>query len=496
MSRRRIIGAAIAAAAVLLAILPPGAAQPQPQRPQQPQQPRRTSVAELATRARAVVAESGIADRAGVSIVDARTGRSLFAHRGDAAMNPASNMKLVTAAAVLLELGADFQMLTGVYGTIEEGGVIRSLTLRGYGDPTLRMADLIEMASRLADQGVTRVEEVVVDGSYFDDQLLPPAFEQQPDEVAAFRAAIGAVSVDANAYDLRLVPGATAGAPATLRLDAPGYFEVTNEVTTSERGEANVIAIQREAGERMQLTLRGTVPIGIRLVSYKRRVGHPLAYAGHLMLTALRRAGIRHGNRVRVGQTPTGAPLLASRRSPPVGEILSALGKDSDNFVAEMLLKVLAAEKRRRPGRSADGAAMLVALLERTGVPRGQASIVNGSGLFQGNRIAASHFTHLLSHVYRNPGIRSEYLTHLAVAGVDGTLQNRMRELRPARVVRAKTGTLNAVITLSGYVLGAEPGEALAFSVLTNDVAGRHGEARGLADGLCAAMVQHLHGTP
>jgi D-alanyl-D-alanine carboxypeptidase/D-alanyl-D-alanine-endopeptidase (penicillin-binding protein 4) len=432
----------------------------------------------------------------GISIVDARTGEAVFAHRAGEALNPASNMKLITAAGVLLELGADFRMLTGVYGSIGDGGVVQTLALKGYGDPTLRMSDLTEMAARLADQGVTRVEEVVVDGSYFDDRFLPPAFEQQPDEVAPFRAAVGAVSVDENAYDLRIVPGATAGAPATVRLDAAGYFELTNEITTSEAGEANVIAIQRNAGERMQLVLRGTVPLGIRLVSYRRRVEHPLAYAGHMMLEALRRAGIRHGRTVRLGGTPAGAPLLASRRSAPVAEILPQLGKESDNFVAEMLLKVLAAEKRARPGRSEDGAALLTAMLEGAGVPRGRATVINGSGLFLGNRVAPAHFTSLLSHVYRNPAVRSEYLTQLAVAGVDGTLASRMRDLRPARIVRAKTGTLNAVITLSGYVLGPDPADALAFSILANDVQGKHGEARTLADGLCTAMAESLHGRP
>ena len=240
----------------------------------------------------------------------------------------------------------------------------------------------------------------------------------------------------------------------------------------------------------MTLRVRGTVPLGIRGVSYRRRVENPLPFAGHAFVEALRRLGIHTPVRVRIGPTPASAPLLTSHRSAPLFEILGALGKDSDNFVAEMVLKVIGAE-RRRPGRTAEGAAAALAVLESAGVPHGAATVVNGSGLFDGNLVAASHFTKLLSHVYRNPAIRSEYLAQLAVGGVDGTLANRLRDV-PRGVVRAKTGTLGDAIALSGYVLGPND-EALAFSVLTNGVRGKHGPARSLCDDTVRALVASLH---
>jgi D-alanyl-D-alanine carboxypeptidase/D-alanyl-D-alanine-endopeptidase (penicillin-binding protein 4) len=437
-----------------------------------------------------LVARAGLGDRVGISVSDARTGEVLFAHRADVALNPASNEKLVTAATALRALGTDFRMLTGVYGRIEGDAVVGGLFLKGGGDPTLRMADLVELAEALVDRGVRRVDEVVVDGSYFDDRYLPPAFEQQPGEVAAFRAPVSALAVDGNAYELRILPGSSEGAPAVVRLDASGYFDVTNEVTTSAAGEPRVIADQRGSGERLTLRVRGTVPLGVRGVSYRRRVENPVPFAGHAFVEALRRLGIRTPVRVRTATTPGDAPLLTSRRSPPLAQILAALGKDSDNFVAEMVLKVVGAE-RSRPGRTAEGAAAALALLEQAGVPRGAATVVNGSGLFDGNLVAASHFTKLLTHVYRDPALRNEYLAHLATAGVDGTLARRLRDV-PRGVVRAKTGTLGDAIALSGYVLG--PGdESLAFSVLTNGVRGKHGPARSLCDDTVRALVAHLH---
>jgi len=484
---------ALAGATLALGLLLLGLGQPWQGRAQPAEtQPAETAAAArtLPRQLRALVDTAALGDGLGVHIVNAQTGREIFRYHADMPRNPASNMKLVTAAAALLELGPDFSMLTGLYGRVD-GGRVGELSLRGFGDPTLRMSDLVALAEGLADRGVRRVGTVIVDGSYFDDEILPPAFEQQPEEVASFRAAIGAVSVERSAYVLRVIPGREAGAPATVRLTAPGYFEVDNQIRTGGQ-DPDVIAVQRPEGERLDLRLRGTVPAGILGVSYRRRVEHPLAFAGHAMVEALTRAGIRASGRVRVGPTPGGAPLLTSRRSEPLAEILPAMGKWSDNFTAEMLLKVLGAE-RSRPGTSARGARVATATLTAAGVPEGAPTIVNGSGLFEGNRIAASHLTSLLTHVYRNPAVRAEYLAHLAVGGSEGTLRRRLQNLPAPRIVRAKTGTLNDVIALSGYVLGPTPDKDIAFSFLANGIAGRQGAARSLADALVRAVATDLH---
>lgn len=427
----------------------------------------------------------------GVSVLVAEGDSDVFALRADTPRNPASNMKLVTAAAALLELGPNFEMETGLYGRVEEGRVA-DLVLRGTGDPSLSMSDLVQLAAALADRGVRAVDRVWVDGSYFDDEILPPAFDQQPDEMAAFRAAVGAVAVNRASFVLRVVPGAV-GAPPTIRLLGEGYFDVDNGMTTTEGGAPNVIASQRGIeGGRMALVLRGSVPSGISGVGYRRRIENPLTHAAFAMAEALQRAGIRGGRRVRVGAGPTGLPLLASHESPPLSQLLYRVGKNSDNFVAEMVLKVLGAEAER-PGSSARGTRVLARVLERAGVAEDAATIVNGSGLFEGNRIAPRHLVKLLDYVYQQPAVRNEYLAQLAVAGVDGTLRRRMREV-PAGSVRMKTGTLNDVIALSGYVLGpgASP-RVVRFSFLANGIRGRQGAARNLADALVEAIVADLY---
>jgi len=156
---------------------------------------------------------------------------------------------------------------------------------------------------------------------------------------------------------------------------------------------------------------------------------------------------------------------------------------------------VIGAHASHRPGSSALGTERSKALLEQAGVPRGVATLVNGSGLFKGGAVAPDHLVKLLVHMYRDPAVRSEYISQLAVAGKDGTLRTRFAGLKPQRVVRAKTGTLDDAIALSGYVLGPND-NAVAFSFLFNGIAGKQWVARALADDLALTIVSELYKAP
>lgn len=428
----------------------------------------------------------------GVGLLVMEGHREIYALAPDTLRNPASNQKLVTAATALLELGPDHRMHTRLYGRIENGR-IADLVLRGEGDPSLEHVHLWELADALADRGVRAVDRIWVDGSFFDDQILPPAFEQQPNETAAFRAAVGAVAVDQSSFVLRVLPGGSVGATTAVRLAASGHFEVDNGMTTTEGGAPNVIASQRALPDgRMQLVLRGTMPIGLVGVGYRRRIEHPLVYAGHAMVDALDRVGIRGGRRVALGRGPDGLALLADHESPSLAQLLHRVGKNSDNFYAEMILKAIGA-RRATPATSARGAEVCQAVLERAGVPRGAVTIVNGSGLFEGNRIAPRHVVQLLGYVYQDPRVRAEYLAHLAIGGVDGTLRRRLSNLPRGVIVRAKTGTLNDAVSLSGYLVAAGDTERVVrFSYLANGIRGKQGAARQLIDDVLRAVAEEM----
>jgi D-alanyl-D-alanine carboxypeptidase/D-alanyl-D-alanine-endopeptidase (penicillin-binding protein 4) len=441
----------------------------------------------------AAVRNSGLGDRLGVSIVDLRTRQTILAYHAETPLNPASNMKLLTAAAALIELGPDFRFRTGLYGRIADGHVQGGLCLKGGGDPTLSRADMMLLAQRALEEGARTVDQVIVDGSYFDGEVLPPLFDQQPNEIAPFRAAVGAVSVKGNAYTLRVRPGPIVGAQAVVNVDATGYFQIDNALVTGATGAPSVIAEERPTADGVALSLKGTVPLGASTLAYERRIPTPLPFAGWMFVDALRAAGMQVAKKVTLGTCPSDLPLIHLQTSLPLGQVLSRMGKDSDNFAAEMILKTLGAERTRQPGRSSDGIAVVVDILKQLDVPTAGLTMLNGSGLFQGNRVSSEQVTGLLAAMYANPSFRADYVAQLAVGGVDGTLVRRFRKLPRPRIVRAKTGTLDDVIALSGYVLGPSPERAFAFSYLANGVSGKHTQAKNLADQLVEMLAAHLY---
>ena len=120
--------------------------------------------------------------------------------------------------------------------------------------------------------------------------------------------------------------------------------------------------------------------------------------------------------------------------------------------------------------------------------------IKNGSGLYDANRVTADSVTKLLRASYRDPAISSEFVAQLAIGGVDGTLHKRFHSQAKRRCVRAKTGTLDDAIALSGYVLGPPGKGPIAFSIVFNKVAGKASAARIAADKLVEAIVRELWG--
>lgn len=443
----------------------------------------------LGPRIEGMVSQAKLSPQVALSIVDIESGHRVVSLNAQTPLNPASNLKLVTAAAALHVLGAEFRMQTGLYGQVRQERT-EGLCLKGHADPTLTRANLAEFVQRLRERGVREVDQLTVDGSYFDNEILPPAFEQQPNETAPFRAAVGAVSVNANAYTLRVGPGVSLGAPARVAVDGAGYFKLENLVTTGNSATSNVSVDERDLGDSVALTLTGSIPLNGATLALPRRVASPLHYSGYVFIDALSAAGIRTPSKVLVGHCRADAPLLARIESVPLAEMLGKLGKNSDNFVAETLVKIMGAERTRKPGSTAAGIIVVQDALEQLNLPvANNLHMINGSGLFQGNLVTTELFSQLLVAMYRDPAYRPEYVAQLSVGGADGTLARRFSNLARPRVVRAKTGTLNDVIALSGYVLGPTPGRAYAFSYLANNIKGKQAQARALIDKIVEQLV-------
>ena len=175
---------------------------------------------------------------------------------------------------------------------------------------------------------------------------------------------------------------------------------------------------------------------------------------------------------------------MPSRDSAPLSQLVAQLGKASDNFYAEMLFKAIGARLKGQPGSAAKASEGIVDWLKSHKLADDGLKVGNGSGLYDANRISARTLTRLLEVAYLDPHISRSFQDQLAVGGLDGTLRTRFYALHSRRSVHAKTGTLNKVVALSGYVFGPDQQTGVSFSIMVTGISGQHGEARKRIDAL------------
>ncbi|MBX3187524.1 MAG: D-alanyl-D-alanine carboxypeptidase/D-alanyl-D-alanine-endopeptidase [Labilithrix sp.] len=445
---------------------------------------------EIEAAVRALVGDHALKNaQIGVVVMDCDSGAILAQSGEHVVLNPASNAKLYTAAAALAILHGSHRYQTTLNGTIKSG-TATNLVLRGHGDPSLETKDLWALVQELKRSGARRVEgDITVDQKFFDEQTTPPAFEQQPNEWAAFRAPVSAVAINENTVTLTVRPQA-AGVNAIVSFDPPGFVDVEGTIKTAESGADNV-GLDLSGGNKRRLSAKvsGAVGADSRLVRYTRRVEDPQLLAGYALKAALEESGLKVAGEVKLGGQATKGGVLARHESEPLSTLLYALGKSSDNFYAEMVFKSIAAEAKSRPGKSQDSAEMVARWIDKNDLGDTGVVVKNGSGLFDANRTTAHSLAKLLRWAWRDPEIHSEFVSQLAIGGIDGTLHRRFRDIRAHRSVRAKSGTLDDAIALSGYVLGPPGKGTIAFSIVFNKVSGRGAAARAAAD----KLVELIH---
>jgi D-alanyl-D-alanine carboxypeptidase/D-alanyl-D-alanine-endopeptidase (penicillin-binding protein 4) len=427
--------------------------------------------------------------RAGILAVEVDTGEVVYAHDADALLNPASNVKLVTSAAALARLGPGFRFATEflVDPGAAAGPIVKSLYVRGKGDPTVVTERLWAIAGELEHLGLGRIGEIVVDDGYFDAVRCGPGYDQETGD-RAYLAPAGALSLNFNTVAIHVRPAARRGARGVVELEpASDHLELENRVVTVPAGGPRRIKVSAIArAGRQRIVVEGRVPLGSRPQAVWRRIDEPAVYLGSTLARLLELRGVKVG-RVRPGAVPAGARLVHVAESDTLGEIVRRLNKTSNNFVAEQLLKTLGAERSGAPGTWASGVAAVEEFLAEVGIPRGSYVMKNGSGLNDTNRFSPRQLVTLLRAMWARFPLQAEYVSSLPVAGRDGTIRWRMEGTEAVGRLRAKTGTLENVTSLSGYVEdGAH--HTLAFAVLVNDVPARGPVVRAV-DALGSALA-------
>ena len=432
------------------------------------------------------------ASRVGVYMMSLDDGSVVFSHNADELLNPASNVKLVTAAAALVTLGPEYRFETEflIEPQLEQGKV-KTLYVRGKGDPSMTTERLYAVVGELFHTGLREVQDIVLDDSWFDAERTPPGYDQETSD-RAYMAPTGALSLNWNSVGVYLRPGDAPGAKGVVELEpASDFFVVESALTTGSRNARRFSVASDAAGEKQRIVVKGQVPSGSGAMSVWKKIDNPTMYFGQTLKQLLVQRGVKVKGKVKVGTVPPGrsAKLLLVSSSDTFDIVLKRLNKLSNNFVAETLLKTMGAEARGAPGSFAKGIDVVEDFLAReVGIPRGTYVMKNGSGLNDTNRFSATQMSKILRHMYQRFPLSPEYLSSLGIAGKDGTLRYRFDGTEAVGRLRAKTGTLENVSALSGYVQAAG-GEKFIFSTMVNDYPGRSGPVvRGL-DALGTAVA-------
>lgn len=437
---------------------------------------------------------------AGLSVVDVKTGQVVYERNANVALSPASTMKVLTSAAALRNLGPAYQFTTDLFysGDITPTGTLRgTLYVKGHGDPTLTTERLWRMVEELQLSGVDRIEgSVVFDDSFHERATAMVGWDKEEDieKGTAYFSTLSALSLNANTVVLVVRPGAEVGSNARVTLETPvkRYVEFDNQVTTGPSDTRREIDVKREVlPEATKFTLTGSIPVDEEDRTWLRRtVADPTAHFMAAFEQLLADEEIRVTGKLQRGATPPDAKLLLSVESPPLAQIVANMNKSSLNFVAEQVLRTLGAEVTGT-GSTKAGLDVVRQYLATLGVPAGDAVLVNGSGLSRDSRVKASALTAVLVDMARDPQIGAEFAASLAISGTDGTLWGRLRD-EPGRL-RGKTGTLDGVHCLAGYI-DAESGQRFAFAFLVNNYGTRLQAVRDVQDAFARQMF-HIGST-
>jgi D-alanyl-D-alanine carboxypeptidase len=380
----------------------------------------------------------------GVYVWDLDAARPVYEHNADARLTPASNLKLITSAAALMDWGGAHRFVTELYVpdvAVDSNGTLDGdIYLRGLGDPSLSTKDY---------------QRAVFDLTTASFQYFARTLKRE-----GIRRVTGRVLGDAS------------------------WFDKLKTVPTWKDG------LQLECGPLSALS-------GDQGLDSGNRVSAPATWAAKLMTEACRNAGVKVAGKPGTGKVPETALLLKRQYSAALPGVLRHMNQMSDNFFAEMLLKGLGKDFYDEGSTKAGTEASRDAL-HAIGVKTGTYVIQDGSGLSYGNKITALGIAQVLGAMRQRDDF-DVYYDSLAVAGEDGTVDDRMRGTAAAGNARVKTGTLNIAVCLSGYVESAND-HLVAFSMLMNGGSvgtSGWGSATSTQDAVVAALAKaSLPGEP
>lgn len=414
-------------------------------------------------------------------VVSDTTGRVLESYYPGKLVRPASNLKLLSTAAILDQLGPDYRYLTRVWGRgHQEGNTWHGdIIVEGSGDPAIsgifyddhRFHVFEKFYAALDSLGIRRIRgDLIGNDARFEQQVYPKGWSWE-DLTYYYGVEISALSFNGNAVDLQVYADRPVGDKPRIQwfpFDTDYVHFINEQVITPPNTEFDEF-YRRELGSNT-ITLASKVPQNYVEEESLAIHNAPLFFMD-TFTEYLRDGGMEIGGRALVDHERRrfgeGAyTLLATHRSPPMRELLQQANKESDNFYVEMMMKTMAAERYDAPGNTELGLGLIREFAHSAGMDTTRLHMTDASGMSPQTLMTAEDLNRLLVRMQFHPAFRV-YRSSLPIAGVDGSISHRFRNTPLSGNLRGKTGYVSGVRALSGYMT-ASSGRPLVFSVITN----------------------------
>jgi D-alanyl-D-alanine carboxypeptidase/D-alanyl-D-alanine-endopeptidase (penicillin-binding protein 4) len=416
----------------------------------------------------------------GVLIKSLKTGEIWYERNSQKMFMPASNEKVITGAAALETLGPDFTFETylNYEGTIKDSILEGNLVVYGNGDPTLYtrldkdpLSLFKSWAAKLSSMGIKQINgNIIGDDNAFED--YPYGYGWTYDDFDAYYSAeINSLQLNENSIDLKINPPSTKDGKITVEPNLPSsYYQIVDNTTVGDTGHTR-ISVNRAFGKNA-ITINGYVKAGTKPFEETPSLYNPTLFYATALREELERDGIKVTGEPKDCDdiqnwktTVHNLTLIDKHDSPLFKDILAGLMKPSQNLYAETFVRVLG-WKKTGIGSFKEGKKVVEDVLKGFGVKPGTYAYMDGSGLSRYNYTSPEILVMVLEGM-RKSNDWDVWYKDLPIAGVDGTLKNRMKGTPAENNVHAKTGTISNVRGLSGYVTTAD-GEEVVFSFLVN----------------------------
>jgi D-alanyl-D-alanine carboxypeptidase/D-alanyl-D-alanine-endopeptidase (penicillin-binding protein 4) len=411
----------------------------------------------------------------GIKIQSIATNKVLYTKNANRLFVPASNLKLFTALGAYLSLSPNFTFQTQLLTDNN------NIYIKFDGDPSFTDSDLNNLFVSLKQSGITNITGNI----YLDDGALGGR-DAGPgwmwDELnICYASPINSIMINHNCVNYTLLPNATLK-PKT----SSDIANIINQTTISNNDPTSCPLDLTTIGHN-DYVLTGCIAKNAKPLDLSIAVSDPERYARKLITQTLKNNQIAFKGEILVGATPAGSKIAATHFSKPLSELIKTMLKNSDNQIAGILLKTIGEHYYQQPtnwGKSVEG--LKAILKQNTHINLHNAVIVDGSGVSRYNLITPDQISSLLNMVFNNKTIAKPYIESLPIAGKDGTLQDRMKNLQGK--VYAKTGSMTGVESLSGYIQ-TKHHSVLSFVIMMNNFSMTGKQASDLEDSIVEQLA-------